>query len=224
MTNLAGGVEGLPREKVEQFDRELAEILKRYPPERKASAMIPALRLGQTLFGYVSPAVQALAAEHGGEEFQWASTPEERTKLWTARHQSYFASLQMRPGCRCQSSDTCVPISRLAESINESVTEAEASGIPYWIVGHVGDGNFHLSYLMDPNDANEIAMVEELNVKRVQRALRLGGTCTGEHGIGLHKMGYLVEEAGLGAVDLMRSIKRALDPKNIMNPGKVFTS
>ena len=167
--------------------------------------------------------VQALAAEHGGEAFQWASTPEERTKLWAARHQSYFAALQTRPGCRCQSSDTCVPISRLAESINDSVDEAEASGIPYWIVGHVGDGNFHLSYLMDPNDSNEVAAVEQLNVQMVQRALRLGGTCSGEHGIGLHKMGYLEQEAGTGAVDMMRSIKRALDPKNIMNPGKVFT-
>ena len=168
--------------------------------------------------------VQALAAEHGGQAFQWARTPEERSKLWAARHQSYFAALQMRPGCRCQSSDTCVPISRLAESINDSVAEAEASGIPYWIVGHVGDGNFHLSYLMDPNDSAEVAEVERLNVLMVQRAIRLGGTCTGEHGIGLHKMGYLVEEAGLGAVDMMRSIKRALDPKNIMNPGKVFTA
>ncbi len=166
--------------------------------------------------------VQALAAEFGGEEFQWASTPEERTRLWTARHQSYFAALQMRPGCRCQSSDTCVPISRLAESINESVAEAEASGIPYWIVGHVGDGNFHLSYLIDPNDARETAEVERLNVLMVQRALRLGGTCTGEHGIGLHKMGYLLDEAGPVAVETMRNIKRALDPRNIMNPGKVF--
>jgi D-lactate dehydrogenase (cytochrome) len=166
--------------------------------------------------------VQAIAAEQGGQAFQWATTPEERTKLWTARHQSYFAALQMRPGCRCQSSDTCVPISRLAESINASVDEAEASGIPYWIVGHVGDGNFHLSYLMDPNDAREVLAVEDLNVKMVQRAIRLGGTCTGEHGIGLHKMGYLVEEAGPGAVELMKSIKRALDPNNIMNPGKVF--
>ena len=166
---------------------------------------------------------QALAADHGGEAFQWASTPEERTKLWAARHQSYFAALQTRPGCRCQSSDTCVPISRLAESIYDSVDEAEASGIPYWIVGHVGDGNFHLSYLMDPNDSTEVAAVEQLNVQMVQRALRLNGTCSGEHGIGLHKMGYLVEEAGAGAVDMMRSIKRALDPKNIMNPGKVFT-
>jgi D-lactate dehydrogenase (cytochrome) len=167
--------------------------------------------------------VQALAADQGGQAFQWATTPEERTKLWTARHQSYFAALQMRPGCRCQSSDTCVPISRLAESINASVEEAEASGIPYWIVGHVGDGNFHLSYLMDPNDAREAALVEQLNVQMVQRAIRLGGTCTGEHGIGLHKMGYLIEEAGPEAVALMRSIKHALDPKNIMNPGKVFS-
>ncbi len=166
--------------------------------------------------------VQDLAREQGGEDFKWAATPEERTRLWAARHQSYFAALQTRPGCRCQSSDTCVPISRLAESINQSVDEAEASGIPYWIVGHVGDGNFHLSYLMDPDDKAEVEAVERLNVQMVQRALRLGGTCTGEHGIGLHKMGYLVEEAGPGAVDMMRSIKRALDPKNIMNPGKVF--
>ncbi|RVU49471.1 FAD-binding oxidoreductase [Rubrivivax rivuli] len=166
--------------------------------------------------------VQALAAEHGGEAFQWAKTPEERTRLWTARHQAYFAALQLRPGCRCQSSDTCVPISRLAESINESVAEAEASGIPYWIVGHVGDGNFHLSYLMDPNDAAEAAKVEELNVRMVRRALRLEGTCTGEHGVGLHKMGYLLEEAGAPAVAAMRAIKQALDPQNIMNPGKVF--
>ncbi len=166
--------------------------------------------------------VQEIAKEHGGEEFQYASTPEERTKLWTARHRAYFASLQVRPGCRCQSTDTCVPISRLAESINESIAEAEASGIPYWVVGHVGDGNFHLSYLIDPNDPDEWTTVERLGVQMVERALRLEGTCTGEHGIGLHKMGYLVEEAGDGAVAMMRQIKRALDPKNIMNPGKVF--
>jgi D-lactate dehydrogenase (cytochrome) len=166
--------------------------------------------------------VQALAHGFGGEAFQWARTPEERTRLWTARHQSYFAALQTRPGCRCQSTDTCVPISHLAESINESIAEAEASGIPYWIVGHVGDGNFHLSYLLDPNDPAEAATVERLSEQMVQRALRLEGTCTGEHGIGLHKMGYLVDEAGPGAVAMMRQIKHALDPKNIMNPGKIF--
>lgn len=166
--------------------------------------------------------VQEIARGHGGTHFEWARTPEERTRLWKARHEAYFAALQVRPGCRCQSTDTCVPISRLAESINESVDEAEASGIPYWIVGHVGDGNFHLSYLMDPNDAAECAAVEDLNVKMVRRALRLQGTCTGEHGIGLHKMPYLLDEAGPAAVATMRSIKRALDPKNIMNPGKIF--
>lgn len=167
--------------------------------------------------------VQEIARGHGGADFEWARTPEERTRLWKARHEAYFAALQMRPGCRCQSTDTCVPISRLAESINESVDEAEASGIPYWIVGHVGDGNFHLSYLMDPNDAAECAKVEALNVTMVQRALRLEGTCTGEHGIGLHKMPYLLDEAGPAAVGAMRAVKRALDPKNIMNPGKIFT-
>jgi D-lactate dehydrogenase (cytochrome) len=166
--------------------------------------------------------VQEIAREHGGADFQWATTPEERTKLWTARHQSYFAALQTRPGCRCQSSDTCVPISRLAEIIDASIAETEASGIPYWIVGHVGDGNFHLSWLLDPNDPVERATVERLSAQMVQRALRLEGTCTGEHGIGLHKMGYLVDEAGAGAVAMMRQVKLALDPKNIMNPGKVF--
>jgi D-lactate dehydrogenase (cytochrome) len=165
--------------------------------------------------------VQELARELGGEDFEWAHTPEERTKLWTARHQAYFAALQMRPGCRSLSTDTCVPISALAESINTSVDEAEAAGLPYWIVGHVGDGNFHLSYLLDPNDPVEAATAERLSELMVQRAIRLGGTCTGEHGIGLHKMGYLVDEAGVGAVEMMKSIKRALDPHNIMNPGKV---
>jgi D-lactate dehydrogenase (cytochrome) len=166
--------------------------------------------------------VQSIASEFGGEAFEWASTPEERTRLWTARHQAYFASLQTRPGCRSLSTDTCVPISRLAESISESVVEAEAAGLPYWVVGHVGDGNFHLSYLLDPNDPVEMATAERLSEQMVQRAIRLGGTCTGEHGIGLHKIGYLVDEAGAGAIDVMKSIKRALDPKNIMNPGKVL--
>ena len=165
--------------------------------------------------------VQELAGEHGGTHFEWASTPEERTKLWTARHKSYFAALQTRPGCRCLATDTCVPISRLAESINESVKEAEEAGLPYWIVGHVGDGNFHLSYLLDPNDPVECATAERLSAQMVQRALRLEGTCTGEHGIGLHKLGDVIDEDGLGAVEMMRTLKRALDPKNIMNPGKV---
>ena len=163
-----------------------------------------------------------MAREFGGNQFDWATTPEARTRLWSARHQAYFAAIQTRPGCRSLSTDTCVPISALAESINESIAEAEAAGLPYWIVGHVGDGNFHLSYLLDPNDPVEMATAERLSEQMVQRAIRLQGTCTGEHGIGLHKIGYLVDEAGAGAVAVMRSIKLALDPKNIMNPGKVL--
>jgi D-lactate dehydrogenase (cytochrome) len=166
--------------------------------------------------------VQAIAREHGGEDFQWATTPEERTRLWTARHRAYFAALQTKPGCRCVTTDTCVPISRLAESINESQKEADAAGLPYFIVGHVGDGNFHLGYLIDPDKPDERDTAERLSLQMVQRALRLEGTCSGEHGVGLHKMGFLVDEAGAGAVELMRQLKRALDPKNIMNPGKIF--
>jgi D-lactate dehydrogenase (cytochrome) len=167
--------------------------------------------------------VQEIAAEHGGQAFEWATTPEERTRLWTARHNAYFAAIQSRPGCRAISTDTCVPISRLADCLLDSVAEADASGLPYFLVGHVGDGNFHFGYLLDPHDPKERALAEGLNHKLVARALGLGGTCTGEHGVGLHKMGFLVAETGAGAVDMMRSIKRALDPKNIMNPGKIFS-
>ena len=167
--------------------------------------------------------VQAIASDNGGESFEWASTPEERTRLWTARHNSYFAAVQSRPGCRCISTDTCVPISRLADCLLDSVAEADASGIPYFLVGHVGDGNFHFGYLIDPNSAEERATAEALNHKLVSRALSLEGTCTGEHGIGLHKIDFLLNEAGAGAVEMMRTLKRALDPNNIMNPGKIFT-
>ena len=166
--------------------------------------------------------VQSITAELGGEDFEWASTPEERTRLWTARHKAYFAGMQMNPGCRSVTTDTCVPISRLAEIIDASVADADASRLPYYIVGHVGDGNFHLAYLVKDGDAGERALAEAASERMVQRALALEGTCTGEHGIGLHKMGFLVDEAGEGAVAMMRSIKRALDPKNIMNPGKIF--
>ena len=167
--------------------------------------------------------VQELAKEHGGQAFEWATTPEERTRLWTARHNALFAAIASRPGCKAMSTDTCVPISRLADCLLESVAEVDASGLPYFLVGHVGDGNFHFGYLIDPDSAEERATAERLSHTLVQRALRLQGTCTGEHGIGLHKMGYLVEEAGDGTVELMRTIKRALDPQNILNPGKVFT-
>jgi len=166
--------------------------------------------------------VQELASEHGGNAFEWATTPEERTRLWTARHNAYFAALQSKPGCRAISTDTCVPISRLADCLLDSVAETDASGSPYFLVGHVGDGNFHFGYLIDPENPQEREIAEALNHKLVSRALSLGGTCTGEHGIGLHKMDFLVTEAGEGAVNMMRTLKQALDPHNIMNPGKIF--
>ena len=167
--------------------------------------------------------VQELASGHGGNAFEWASTPEERTRLWTARHNAYFAAIQSRPGCRAIATDTCVPISRLADCLLESVVEADASGLPYFLVGHVGDGNFHFGYLIDPDSIEERQTAEKLNHQLVARALLLEGTCTGEHGIGLGKIDFLLSETGNGAVEMMRTIKRALDPKNIMNPGKIFS-
>ncbi len=166
--------------------------------------------------------VQDIASEFGGQSFEWASTPEERTRLWTARHNAYFAAVSSVPNCRAISTDTCVPISRLADCLLDSIVEADASGIPYFLVGHVGDGNFHFGYLLDPTQPEQAEKAEALNHQLVTRALRLGGTCTGEHGIGLHKMDFLVDETGAGAIDMMRAIKRALDPKNILNPGKIF--
>ena len=167
--------------------------------------------------------VQDLAADQGGQTFEWAATPEERTRLWTARHNAYFAGIQSRPGCKAITTDTCVPISHLADAMLDSVQEAEESGIPYFLVGHVGDGNFHMGYLIDPDKPEERVLAEKLNHQLVHRALELGGTCTGEHGVGLHKMDFLVDETGAGAVAMMRAIKQALDPDNIMNPGKIFS-
>ncbi|AOW11606.1 2-hydroxy-acid oxidase [Hydrogenophaga crassostreae] len=167
--------------------------------------------------------VQEIADEFEGHAFEWATTPEERTRLWTARHNAYFAAIQSKPGCRAISTDTCVPISKLADCLLDSVSEADASGLPYFLVGHVGDGNFHFGYLIDPDNGEERRVAEALNHQLVSRALTLGGTCTGEHGVGLHKMDFLLTETGSGGVDMMRAIKRALDPHNILNPGKIFT-
>ncbi|MBN8505562.1 MAG: FAD-binding protein [Burkholderiales bacterium] len=166
--------------------------------------------------------VQLLAAEQGGHRFDWAESPESRSRLWRARHRAYWSAKQMKPGCRALTTDVCVPISRLAECVGESLAEAEAAGIDHFLVGHVGDGNFHLGYLVG-SDA-ELATAERLSAQLVQRALRLEGTCTGEHGIGLHKQAYLLQEAGEDSVAAMRAIKAALDPRGVMNPGKVFSA
>lgn len=166
-------------------------------------------------------AVQRIAREHGGQDFEWAVDPEERARLWDARHTAYFACLQLRPGGRSYTTDACVPLSRLAGCIAETIADTRTSALPCPILGHVGDGNFHCLIIVDPTNPAEVAEAERLNQRVMRRALALGGTCTGEHGIGLHKMSLLAEEFGDPAVALMRRLKAAWDPLNILNPGKV---
>jgi D-lactate dehydrogenase (cytochrome) len=164
--------------------------------------------------------VKEIAAEHGGDDFRWANTPEERSKLWQARHDAYYAALALRPGSKGWPTDVCVPISRLAECIAETKRDLAQSAIPSALAGHVGDGNFHLIFMIDPQSKEEIAEASRLNDRMVNRALAMEGTCTGEHGIGYGKMDFLIAEHG-EAVSVMRSIKQALDPDGIMNPGKI---
>jgi D-lactate dehydrogenase (cytochrome) len=165
--------------------------------------------------------IHGLARANGGGEFRWSNRPEERSKLWKARHEAYYAAVNLRVGAIGWVTDVCVPIGRLAQCIIETKQDLLASPIPGTIVGHVGDGNFHVIFAIDPNAADEMHMVEAINARLVARALAMDGTCTGEHGIGIGKQAALVDELG-DAVDLMRMIKRAIDPADLFNPGKIF--
>ncbi len=162
-----------------------------------------------------------IASEFGGGPFAWATRPEDRTRLWEARHHAAMSNFALRPGAQMVPTDVCVPISRLAECVTETQADIERTGIMAPIVGHVGDGNFHLTLLVDMNDADEVKRARALNERLVERALAMDGTCTGEHGVGQGKMKYLVAEHGAAALAVMASIKRALDPQNILNPGKI---
>ncbi|HYD62853.1 MAG TPA: FAD-linked oxidase C-terminal domain-containing protein [Noviherbaspirillum sp.] len=166
--------------------------------------------------------VQEIANDHSAIGFEWATRQEDRTRLWGARHNAYFAMLQMRPGARAITTDCCVPISRLAECILDTQADCEKNGMIHGIVGHVGDGNFHVLMMVDPHDEADVAKAEGVNSRIVERALSMDGTCTGEHGVGMHKMEFLVQEHGEGAIETMRVLKHAFDPKNIMNPGKII--
>lgn len=162
-----------------------------------------------------------IAAEFGGGEFQWATKPEDRTRLWQARHDVYWAGRTLRPGAQPIATDVCVPISRLADCVVETQEDIASIGLIGPIVGHVGDGNFHVGPLVMLDDPHEMKLAKEFLVRLAERAIRMDGTCTGEHGVGSGKMKYLEKELGGGTLDMMRAIKRALDPDNIMNPGKI---
>ena len=166
--------------------------------------------------------VSELAKANGGGNFQWASTGEERSRLWKARHEAYYAAVNLRPGAIGWATDVCVPISRLPECITATKADLEQASLPATILGHVGDGNFHVIFSIDPGNPAELAEVEAINARLVQRALAMDGTCTGEHGIGIGKQQWLVEELGDAAIDVMRALKRAMDPLDLFNPGKIF--
>ena len=165
--------------------------------------------------------VGEIAEEFGGGDFQWASRPEDRNKLWQARHDAYYAVLALRPGCKGWATDVCVPISALTRCLLETRKDIDASGLLAPIVSHAGDGNFHLVFLVDTDSADEMARASAVNDRMVARALAAGGTCTGEHGVGYGKIEFLKAEHG-EAMSVMRLIKTALDPDNIMNPGKIL--
>lgn len=166
-------------------------------------------------------ATQAIAAEHGGTAFQWSTREEERNRLWQARHDAFPAAMQLRPGCRPVITDVCVPVSALAGCIARAQEDLAAMPVPGTILGHVGDGNFHVILLCDPDSEEEHAAAKAFNQRLVEQALALDGTCTGEHGVGLGKRGFLAREHG-DAVEVMRAVKNALDPQGIMNPGKIL--
>lgn len=214
---------GIPVARVEFLDELTVKAVNRYSHTT--------LRESPTLFFefHGSPAaveeqaraVQEIARDNGGQGFEWATRPEERTRLWAARRDAYFACINLRPGCRGLTTDVCVPISRLADCIEATRADIDESGLIAPIVGHVGDGNFHTVVLVDPNDPAEQERAHALNRQIVERALSMGGTCTGEHGIGFGKQDFLVAEHGRDAVEAMRALKRALDPDGLLNPGKV---
>jgi D-lactate dehydrogenase (cytochrome) len=169
-----------------------------------------------------SAMAQLVAANHGGIAFNWATQVEDRSRLWRARHLAYFAALALRPGCANIVADVCVPVSALAECVERARAQIDEAGLIAPILGHVGDGNFHIIFLVMPGAQHEFDAVERVYSAIVAHALKLGGTCTGEHGIGLGKKEKLIDEYGADVVGLMHGIKRAWDPKFILNPGKIF--
>ena len=214
---------GLPVARMELLDAKAMEAVNKYSHLN--------LEESPTLFfefhgSQASVAEQAemtadMAAEMGGGAFTWSSKPEERSKLWGARHKAYYAMLALRPGCRALTTDVCVPISRLAEAIMETTADLEQHQLLAPIVGHVGDGNFHCMLLLDPDSEADLRAAHQFGARLAARAQGMGGTCTGEHGIGMGKGAYMAAEVGETGMAAMRAIKTALDPQGLFNPGKM---
>jgi D-lactate dehydrogenase (cytochrome) len=215
---------GIPVARIEIIDAQQLEFVNRY--SKTNYPLAPTLffefhGISQSSVDEQARMVQEIASENGGLSFQWASTPEERATLWQARHNVLYATMAARPGAKPWTSDVCVPISRLSDCILETQDDLQRSKIVAPLVGHAGDGNFHLIFMLNPDDPAEMDAVKAANSRLVERALRLGGTCTGEHGVGFGKLKYLPQEHG-ESLEVMRAIKRALDPHNLMNPGKLI--
>jgi D-lactate dehydrogenase (cytochrome) len=213
---------GIPVARIELLDEAQIAAINRYSKLDNKVAPTLFFEFHGTSRGVTeqAEAVKEIAAEYGGEDFRWATTPEERSRLWQARHDAYYAALALRPGSKGLATDVCVPISRLAECIAETKLDLSRSSIPCALVGHVGDGNFHLVFMIDPDRPEEVAEASRLNDRMVARALAMEGTSTGEHGVGYGKMDFLLAEHG-EAIEVMRTIKKALDPEGILNPGKI---
>jgi D-lactate dehydrogenase (cytochrome) len=215
---------GIPVARLELIDETQLEAVNRYSKTNYPVAPTLFFEFHSDSERHVqdqAEAVQTLAAERGGTGFTWATRLEDREKLWQARHDALYAAVALRPGARPWTTDVCVPISRLAECVVETKKDNIGAPFPICLVGHAGDGNFHLIYVLDPASASELEEARRLNELMVMRALAMGGTCTGEHGVGIGKMKFLEAEHG-PALDVMRALKRALDPDNRMNPGKMI--
>jgi D-lactate dehydrogenase (cytochrome) len=214
---------GIPIARVELLDATLVEAVNSYAKLDYAARPTLFFEFHGTEAGVEEQARQVgeLAEGFGGGAFRWARLAEERNRLWAARHDAFWAIKALRPGAETKATDVCVPISRLAECVLAARDDAAASGMIAPIVGHVGDGNFHMTFLVNLNDPGELERAEAVNARMVERAIAVGGTCTGEHGVGSGKIDFVEREHG-EAVEVMRAIKRALDPGDILNPGKVL--
>ena len=214
---------GVPVARIELADPVQMEAINKYSKLDLPVAPTLWLEFHGTEHSVVEQAkmVQTIAFEHGGADFSWTTKPEDRDRLWRARHNVVYADKALREGGQLWATDVCVPISRLTECITETQKDLAPSFLPAPIVGHAGDGNFHVCFVLNPNNPEEVAEAKRLNERVVHRALSLDGSCTGEHGIGCGKIDFLIAEHG-EAVSVMRAIKKAIDPDNIMNPGKIF--